>query len=291
LTGEAKRRAALKVFALFSLMSLLDRQGFFYAATGFAVLAGSALVNRSQWRLVAAGGAAVACMVVYDVWLGPLIVNAVNHYVPSLAYQSLPADQLTQSATPYARASELLAESATVLFGSFSMWIAGLAIAALVTAAAWKTGPGMRGRLLLVATVAFLLATSVVMFALMVVRHPPIYEWIDHRYWYYPLPFQALLICLTVILLDRIMHRWTGWKPVLLNAAIAIAIAGNVAHWGMYRDRMLTSRWFSRIYPQTAILQSSIAEGRPDPRLIRQYREFFELCARLSPGLGSRLKQ
>lgn len=42
------------------------------------------------------------------------------------------------------------------------------------------------------------------------------------------------------------------------------------------------------IYPQTAILKSSIQGGQPDPRLIKQYRDFYELCVTLSPGLRAR---
>jgi len=63
--------------------------------------------------------------------------------------------------------------------------------------------------------------------------------------------------------------------------ALVAAIAGNVAHWTFYRDVQLTSRWFSRVYPQTEILKSSLAAGKPDPRLILQYREFYELCMRI----------
>jgi hypothetical protein len=37
----------------------------------------------------------------------------------------------------------------------------------------------------------------VLMFSLMIARHPPVYEWRHHRLWYYPLTFQiTLAFCL-----------------------------------------------------------------------------------------------
>ena len=288
LDADRRPKAPLAIFVLLSLMSLLDRQGFFYAAAAVGILAGFALLERGRWALVLSGAAALACLVGYDVWLGPAIVKSVSNYTPSLAYQKLPVAELIGSPAPYVKAVELLSESATVMMGSLSPWLAGIALTALVTAAVWRSGPMVRSRLLLAGTVVSVLAASVFMFAVMVIRHPPLYDWIDHRYWYYPLPFQALLICLIVILLDRVVAGWSSWKPAALNLLLALAIAGNVAQWTTYRELMLTSRWFSRVYPQTALLRTSIEEGRPHPNLIRQYRKFYDLCVLLSPDLKSR---
>ncbi len=47
---------------------------------------------------------------------------------------------------------------------------------------------------------------QVLMFAGMIARHPPLWEHYDHRFWYYPLPFQALLLVILTALLvfDRL---------------------------------------------------------------------------------------
>ena len=91
----AEPRNLLIVFALFCTMALLDRQGFFYAAVGVLVLAGAAILRRVRWGVVAAGIAAVACMHLYNVWLGPALVSAVSGYVPNLNYQDVPRERLT----------------------------------------------------------------------------------------------------------------------------------------------------------------------------------------------------
>jgi len=278
--GQARRRAPLAVFGLFCLMSLLDRQGFFYAIVGTGVVAAYALFTRQGWRLASAAAAAVFAMTAYDLWIGPWIIERAAGYVPSLAYQEVPKAPLLQG-LPYRQSLEILGESLTVFLGSTSKVVALATVAAIAAAGIWRAGPGRAPRLTLTAILAFVALSQVVMFAAMIVRHPPLYDWIDHRYWYYPLPFQALVLALLAMLLHRALAGWTGWKLAVVHVALVAAIAGNVAHWTFYRDVQLTSRWFSRVYPQTEILKSSLAAGKPDPRLILQYREFYELCMRI----------
>jgi hypothetical protein len=278
--GGKARGSIVTIFGLFCLMSLLDRQGFFYAIVGTVVLAGHAFLARRDWKPAAAGAAAVVVMFVEDVWLGPLIVEAVNHYVPTLSYQQVSREPLLHL-TPYRQSIELLTEAVNLLVGSTSTWIACGLLALVCAAGVWRSGETLTTRARAGGAVLVVLGSQVVMFAAMIVRHPPLYEWLDHRYWYYTLPAQALIVALVIILLNRAVAGWASWKMTVVNVVLVLAILGNVAHWTFYRDRMLTSRWFSRVYPQTEILKSSIASGQPDPRLIRQYREFFDLCMSL----------
>jgi len=278
--GGARRWAPLAVFGLFSLMSLLDRQGFFYAIVGSGLVLAYALFTRKGWSIVAGAVAAVVAMTAYDLWIGPWIIERVAGYVPSLAYQEVPKEPLLQ-ALPYRQSAEILGESLTVFLGSTSKVVAIALVAAIAVAGIWRAGPGRGPRLTLAAILAAVALSQVVMFAAMIVRHPPLYDWIDHRYWYYPLPFQALVLALLAMLLHRAIAGWTGWKLAVVHVALVAAIVGNVAHWTYYRDLQLTSRWFSRVYPQTEILKSSLAAGHPDPRLIPQYRGFYELCMRI----------
>ena len=278
--GGARRWAPLAVFGLFSLMSLLDRQGFFYAIVGSGLVLAYALFTRKGWSIVAGAVAAVVAMTAYDVWIGPFIIERVAGYVPSLAYQEVPKEPLLQ-ALPYRQSAEILGESLTVFLGSTSKVVAIALVAAIAVAGIWRAGTGRAPRLMLSGILAAVALSQVVMFAAMIVRHPPLYDWIDHRYWYYPLPFQALVLALLAMLLHRAIAGWTGWKLAVVHVALVAAIVGNVAHWTYYRDVQLTSRSFSRVYPQTEILKSSLAAGHPDPRLIPQYRAFYELCMRI----------
>ncbi|HVQ40694.1 MAG TPA: hypothetical protein VMS54_00735 [Vicinamibacterales bacterium] len=281
--GRARRWAPMAVFGLFCLMSLLDRQGFFYAIVGSGLVLAHALYTRKGWSIVSAAAAAVFAMTAYDLWIGPWIIERVSGYVPSLAYQEVPKEPLLQ-ALPYRQSMEILGDSLTVFLGSTSKAVAIALVAAIVAAGIWRSGPGRAPKLTLTAIIAVVALSQVVMFAAMIVRHPPLYDWIDHRYWYYPLPFQALVLALLAMLLHRAIAGWTGWKLTVVHLAMAAAIAGNLAHWTFYRDVQLSSRWFSRVYPQTELLKSSLAAGQPDPRLIPQYRGFYELCQRVRSG-------
>ena len=55
---------------------------------------------------------------------------------------------------------------------------------------------------------------------------------------------------------------------------VALAIS-NVA--GLERDRriMTGGPWFGPVYAQSELLKASLRGGFPDPRLDREYREFF----------------
>jgi hypothetical protein len=226
---------------------------------------------------------ALVAMTAYDVWIGPWIIERVSGYVPSLAYQEVPKAPLLQG-LPYRQSAEILGESLTAFLGGTSTVIAIALVAAIATAGVWRTGPERAPKLAFAAILAVVAVSQVVMFAAMIVRHPPLYDWLDHRYWYYPLPFQALVLALLAMLLHRAIAGWNGWKLAAVHLTLVAAIVGNVAHWTSYRDVQLTSRWFSRVYPQTEILKSSLAAGQPDPRLIPQYRGFYELCMRIKAG-------
>jgi hypothetical protein len=178
----------------------------------------------------------------------------------------------------------VLLEEIRVLTGSLPGLAGILPFAAVAIAGIWRSPR----RLVVGVTMVVLALSQIVLFAFMIARLPAIYEWIDHRYYYYPLPFLALLLGLTVVFLDRMIAGWPRWRIVMTNTLIALAIVGNVAHWTVYRDVQRASRWFPRIYAQNELLKSSFKSGQMDARLIMQYREFYELCLKLSPGLQAK---
>jgi hypothetical protein len=273
------------VFVLLCAMSMLDRQGFLYAVVGCAVLAGAAVLRHVNWKLAAWSGAAVALMLSYNWWMGPAIVHAVSGYVPSLDYQQAPMQGLGSSFEPYRRSIELLLEGLGVLIGGVPRFVVGALLIALAAFGAWR----FRARPAVLAVLAMIAASQVLMFAIMVQRLPPVYEWIDHRYWYYPLPLQAMVLALAVVFLSRAFAQPARRLAAVVNVLLLAAILGNMLHWDGYLDRQLSSRWFSRVHPQTRALKGSFKVGRPDPNLIKQYREFYDFCLTLSPGLRERV--
>src|SRR6185436_12584644 len=85
---------------------------------------------------------------------------------------------------------------------------------------------------------------QLVMFAGMVVRHPAIYEYVDHQLWYYAVPFQAFVLACCLIALSRAAKTWSQSRRVIVNAVLVCGVALNVAAWNGYRDAQLASQWF-----------------------------------------------
>lgn len=269
------------VFALLCAMSLLDRQGFFYALAAAGFLAGHAVVTRRNTDVVVSSAVAVGTMTLYTVWLGPRIIWLVNGYVPGLEYQKVPLEHLTSALWAYRQAGELLLENTAMLFGVVPGVVVVLGLGALVVAG-WRRSSTSVGLIVALGLVA---ASQVLMFAVMIIRHYQVSDWIDHRNWYYPLPFQALVVVIVVVLLNRALSADVPWRKVVVGGALAAAIVSNVLHWPANRERMLSSKWFSVVHPQTAILKESLARGVPDERLMPPYRRFYDLCVDLSPRL------
>ena len=270
------------VFAVFLLMGLLDRQGYFYAVAGAAFLATWTMFNRGAWIMAAGAVAAAAVLTAYNWWIGPALVHAINGYTPSFDYQQIPPDRL-QDLTPFRKAWSMMVENTTLLMGSTSAILAGAVVGAAV-ALGVNRAPDTRWRGILLLICAGVLASQVVMFGLMIARHAMVYDWVDHRYWYYPLPFQALLFAGLCLLLAQARQGWSSTGRAMAAGVIVMLIAGNISNWTDYRNRTMNSRWFSRVYPQTLILRESLEKNDADPRLILQYFRFYEFCQKIRGG-------
>ena len=119
------------------------------------------------------------------------------------------------------------------------------------------------------------LALQVVMFALMIARHRFIYDWVDHWYWYYPLPFLMTALFGLALLLNIVLPRLdTVGRRVLRVALVLIAIS-NLLHLPANRKLMLTSQWFSQEYAFSEMLKASIRHHWRHPDLDGEYTRFF----------------
>lgn len=271
-------------------MSLLDRQGFFYvavAATGTAV---AFAWRRRGAAVLLATSAAAAFGLLYNYVLGPWLVHAINGYWPRFRYQRL---ALHKVADPqfYLQAGELLLGH----LGTLSGGLPGAVFAALAAGGLggglWWWARGGRPLPRLGLLLALLVASSqVAMFALMIMRYPQVHDWVDHRLWYYPLPFQVLALFLLLVVLDAALPDLGPRGRAAVRVALLVVVAANVASWPRSKRDMTSGPWFSKTYAQSALFRASLREGRPVEPLYGAYRDFHHECLDLFPALAARAR-
>ena len=268
-------------------MSLLDRQGLFYTACLTAVLAVVWVRSRRAGLLAAAGAASILTWALYNYLVGPWIIHAVNGYWPEFRFQRFRPWRLAD-ARPWIQGAELLRDWTSVLLGGLPLWLpAAGALVLLLLHFRWrKRAPGRRdvglATLLLVAV-----ASQVAMVAVMVQRHDPV-TWIDHREWYYPLPFQVLVILGLAWGLERVTLARGGTLPRVVPAVLALVAVSNVMQWPERRLTMESGPWFADVSRRSASLERSFRAGQADPLLDGDYRRFFFESLGLFPRLAAR---
>ncbi len=138
-----------------------------------------------------------------------------------------------------------------------------------------------------VAAVAIVLQLTMV--AIMVEHHPPI-AWVSHRLWYYPLPYQAVLVFGLMWGLDgAAARRAKGALPFIVPVALAGLVVLNVARWPEKRAEIGTDAPFADQLRRSALLVRSLQTGprraaprrRPPAALLRD-------PGRLSPSRRGR---
>ena len=277
--------AAFTVFVLFSVMSLLDRQGFFYAVAATVVLAIHAVLFGGRRDALTGGASAVAAMTFYNLVLGPFLVQRFNGYSPSFAYQQLPWRNIFSAPITVQHALELVVQSAAVLLGGVPPLAFGFMFAAVLLWMLFGGRKAMAGAIMAVVVI------QTVLVALLIARHPPIYDWYDHRLWYYPLPFQALVTALLVVAIARAVPTWSAARTGILCVLLAVMVVGNVLRWSDYRRAQLRSYWFPGVYTQNIALKASLADGRPRPSLSPEFFAFFEFWRARAPVLRERAER
>ncbi len=287
-------RSFFAVVGFGCVLSLLDRQGFFYTVVLLAALLFVAVFRRNCLDLLSGAFLATCLMVLYNVAIGPWIIHQVNGYWPSFHYQRLSTATLLAEPSRFMRqAIELLSQSARVLLGSFPIWVyaVGAGVCLAVTALGSPSVSSQSRTWLMVAKrymwpallIAVVVASQVVMFALMILRHQPVYDWPDHRLWYYPLPYQAVLLFGMTLLVGRVLRR-DKQRVVVVNFVLAIVVIGNVSSWREHRDVLLRSPWFPTVDHQSVLLKKSLRDRTPAPDLNKAYGGFYEYCVRRMPA-------
>ncbi|HSD65503.1 MAG TPA: hypothetical protein VLF95_02315 [Vicinamibacteria bacterium] len=268
-------------------MSLLDRQGLFYTACLVAVLAVVWVRTRRGALLPVAGAAAAATWALYNYLLGPWIIHAANGYWPEFRFQRFRPSWLMRP-QPWLSAGELLRDWTSVLFGSFPLWLPATAgVALFVLHLRWRRRGPDRSDARMAAVTLLAVAAQVAMVAVMVQRHDPV-TWIDHRAWYYPLPFQALVVLALAWALERVARARGGTLPRMVPALLALVVVANVTQWPARRLVMESGPWFGDVSRRSERLERSFRAGQADPLLDGDYRRFFFESLSRFPRFGAR---
>jgi hypothetical protein len=272
------------VFTVSLAMSLLDRQGLFYVLVLVPLLGAVWLRTRRGLPMVLAAAAAVGACLVYNQKLGPWLIHSLNGYWPDRSFQRLDAGWL-MAPGPWIDAARLLGDWAARAWGVPSSI---LLAAGLATAAAWAWHERRRPRrvALVVAVAMASFAAQTAMVAMMVARYPTV-GWVDHRFWYYPLPFQGLVLFGLLVGLE-LLAGVRGSLPRMLPALLATLALANVAQWPERRLLMETGTWFSGVARRSDLLVRSLESGRLESRLDGEYRRFYFECLELFPRLAER---
>jgi hypothetical protein len=258
------------VFAVALVIALLDRQGHFYVLAIAAMLGLSWLRGRTPRSLVVSVAGAAACAFVYDFVVGPLLIEALNGYWPRMNYQGIPKREIVHLPWHGVRAAHLLAENAAVLLGGFFV-VGAVAWAALV-AVAWRRRDVLPRGALHLALLGGVL--QMMMFGLMIARHRYVYEWIDHRQWYYPLPFLATVLFALAVLGEPVWAALDRRARRIAVVAALLLVASNLASLEHHRQRMLGAPWFPRIHAQTPLLRQALETGTLPEGLDAHYSRF-----------------
>jgi|SoiMethySBSTD1v2_1073268.scaffolds.fasta_scaffold406023_1 hypothetical protein len=271
------------------LCGLLDRQGFVYVVIGCALVAlHVASTKRLKDTLLGLVIAAVF-LVAYNYELAPMAIHALNGYWPDFKYQRVPLPEASVLAVYIMVAAKMMIENAALLAGGAYV-TAALLIGALVAVyllaggtSRWVTSfadvqrrlafqPGRR----VIAYWALAFGTQVLMFALMIARHPYVYAYLDHRYWYYPFPFVVTVLFGAVSLLDAVIAWRSRAVLTIVRGLLILMIVGNLAFLPARRRIMEAGHWFNPVSTQSVALKRSLAAGKADPGLDADYHRFFE---------------
>jgi hypothetical protein len=288
---RAPTEEAAPVWPLFvagAAMSLLDRQGLFYLACLTLGLAFVWVRSGRAGRLALAAAAAVAVAFVYNYLLGPWLVHAANGYWPSMRFQRLQPGWLADPGA-WLEGLAILRDWTAVLFGSLPSGLLVVGAVATFVGLVWlhrtrpvRVDPAVVGMLLLGAI------AQVAMVAVMARRHEPV-TWIDHRIWYYPLPFQAVVIFGLLWALERVALARGGTLPRLAPALLLSLVVLNIAHWPRLEQTMRSGPWFGEVMRRSDLLKESLRSGVPAPLMDDDYRRFFFECRDRFARLAARL--
>jgi len=280
-------RQSLVTFGLLVVAALLDRQGFFYVLSACLLLLVHYLITRKLKDLLIASVAAAIVAHVYNVLLGPAIIWAVNAQRPDFTFQQIPATAWAKLPVHCLQAGHLLFANLVAMAGGYLL-VGYLVVALLAAWLVWRAivfykGPesGKRwehyksGQSLAILYSLMIISLHIVLFGVMITRHGYVYNWIDHWYWYYPLPFLVITLFGLALLLHTVLPRLRTAQRHVLRLALVLIAVSNLAHLPGYRTVMASGEWFRHVYRWSENLKASIRHRDPRLELGPEFRRFF----------------
>lgn len=292
-------RGALAAALLLGLsMALCDRQGFYYlvATTGALSVwwvsgwAASDHVAAYRRRVIVALLGAIAAATLYNNVIAPRLIQRTNNYWPDFAYQQLPVSFASPPWGILDKAFAMLRAQVSYLAGNLPFVIVVLMAVIGYLAASWEwRSAADRGlartrfaipeenensaRLSISVVVLLLIALAtggslVILLAMMILRHPPVFDIPDHSMWYYTLTIQVVLLFLGTIYV-AVLTRGAQRTTHAIRLVLLLMIASNLGLQAAQKKAMLESSHLSRQYAQT---RGTIAE--------------FEMARTRSGGVG-----
>jgi len=287
---DAERPAKLMKLALLfflgMLMSLCDRQGFYYLITATIIVAMLWLARMARgaqrwpnpFRIILTLLAAIIAAILYNQVIAPLIIHSLNGYWPSFDYQHLTRAQLFDPALP-AEAWDMFQAQVSLFFGNLPFAAACLIGAIVLLPSMRRSAPRSRTgggflRVLLddipIATLASAAALTGLLFV-MIARHPPVYSIPDHSYWYYTFSIHVIILFGITTWFGLLGSRsHPRWRPALW-LVLLILIGLNVEHYRQQRQIMINSeQWFKNQYDHSKFFVAQFAamqarsKGSPD---------------------------
>ncbi len=261
-TAPAARTGSLMAAGL--VMSLLDRQGFFFLLCALCIVLPPWLCDRARLnRLLACIVATVLLATLYNLILGPVLIRTISGYWPSFEYQRIPLWTALTAPEIHWRAVQILSEQARLFLGSGGWPVSILLISAGAVYRLRRRRSSSDGvALLCLGLVAALLHLLV---ALMVFRHPPVFDIPDHHYWYYFLTLQVVFFLLLVFYLEWLELPDVRWIRIATVSLLVALAANNVRQYDTVRELVIRSSWFGESYRQTRLIVEALETGvRPE---------------------------
>ncbi len=257
----ASRWALVVLFLIGLCMCLADRQGLFFLLLFFSMFVlwlvasppSSRPDHRTSMAIVGVSVAAIVSTSLYNQLVAPWLIFQLNGYRPDFSFQSVDLRGLLNPAL-WQQAWEMVRRQADFLLGDVPIW--GGTVLAIAfywrhavtegTRRGWPRRDLVRDSLLVFAFAGGLL----LMTAIMILRHPYVYNIPDHSYWYYFLPVHVLFLFGASLLLNRLGVNRLAWR-VGLWLIIGVMVATNIRMYPQARTVMVESRYISEQVART----------------------------------------
>ncbi|MBX3414558.1 MAG: hypothetical protein KF708_17860 [Pirellulales bacterium] len=281
--GVARRAmwwAVVSLYTIGTAISLLDRMGFYLVTVSAALTAIHAVWRKGHWDVCLALMASSATGLLYNYVLGPQLIFWINGYRPDFSYQRVDLMRIVTEPWHLAQGSLLLVEQAWLGFGNYALLLALLLMLTALAIVLKRRGIPRHRWTAFVPPLLYSCLASVAgafMLAVMVVRHPAIYD-VDHRLWYYGLPIQATLLFPVWLGLNWFLEGSSARRALLVNVVLVGLVASNLLSWGRYRRELFAGEWYHVSYGQTELLRRSLQQESLDPNLGGNYVTLYYVC-------------